>query len=51
MFDRLKANYGNDQRFVFLNVAVSDRAGKLPFFYLAETAKAELPNLPLGTTG
>jgi FkbM family methyltransferase len=46
VFDRLKANYGNDQRFVFMNVAVSDHPGKLPFFYVAENAKSVLPNLP-----
>lgn len=47
VFERLRANYGNEARFRFLNIAISDRAAKKPFYYVAENAKTGLPDLPL----
>lgn len=46
LFERLKANYPDSGRFLFENAAISQRAGKLPFFYVDPSARASLPELP-----
>ncbi len=42
LFDRLQKNYGNDPRFIFENVAIADREGKIPFYFINPGAKDEL---------
>lgn len=42
LFERLKANYSNDPRFRFENVAIGQIQGFAPFYYVSERAKDEL---------
>jgi len=46
LFERLKKNYANSQRFIFENKALDSQAGELEFFYVSESAKDELDVLP-----
>ena len=45
LFRRLRQNYGNSERFVFENVAISTKTETKKFYYVSEKAKSEL-NLP-----
>lgn len=45
LFERLKNNYGIDNRFSFENVAINDGTQQT-FFSVKEEAKVDLPNLP-----
>lgn len=45
LFARLRTNYGNAGRFVFENAAIND-GRKATFYWVPESAKASLPNLP-----
>ena len=42
LFERLKRNYGNSDRFIFEKQAIAPSLGKVDFFYVSEEAKAEL---------
>ncbi|HTL28019.1 MAG TPA: FkbM family methyltransferase [Tepidisphaeraceae bacterium] len=46
LFARLKQNYGPDPRFRFENVAITETAKSMNFYYVSERAKAALPALP-----
>jgi FkbM family methyltransferase len=46
VFERLRQNYGGLDRVVLANVAVADRDGRLPFYYLAKPAETERAHLP-----
>jgi FkbM family methyltransferase len=39
LFERLQRNYPGESRFQFVNVAVAESEGTLPFFYIAEAAR------------
>jgi len=45
LFARLKANYGNSERFIFENAAINE-GRNAQFFWLDETAKQAVPTLP-----
>lgn len=45
-FRRLRRNYGEDPRFTFVNAAVSVTPTTQPFYYVAEHALTQLPDLP-----
>lgn len=45
LFARLRANYGNASRFAFENAAIND-GRQATFYWVPESAKAALPNLP-----
>ncbi len=48
LFERLRLNYANQDRFVFENVAVATEKGMARFYYVAEDAKEKLgPQLPI----
>ena len=42
LFCRLRKNYGDDERFVFENVAIGTRSETKKFYYMSEKAKTEL---------
>jgi FkbM family methyltransferase len=42
LFKRLRKNYGEAERFVFENVAISTEKGSRKFYYVSEKAKSEL---------
>jgi len=42
LFERLRQNYQNADRFIFENVAISTEIGKRNFYYVSEKAKSEL---------
>jgi FkbM family methyltransferase len=42
LFCRLRNNYGDSERFVFENVAISNRSETKKFYYVSEKAKTEL---------
>jgi FkbM family methyltransferase len=42
LFRRLRNNYGDDERFVFENVAISNKKEIRKFYYVSEKAKTEL---------
>lgn len=42
LFERLRANYAGEARFVFENVAIAAERGSAPFYYVSERAKAAL---------
>lgn len=42
LFERLKRNYGNSERFIFENKAIALNAGTIEFFYVSEKAKVTL---------
>ena len=42
LFQRLRKNYGEAERFVFENVAIGTEKGSKTFYYVSEKAKAEL---------
>jgi FkbM family methyltransferase len=46
MFSRLRRNYHDDPRFVFLNVAVGRTRGTQNFYYVSEAAPAAVSGLP-----
>lgn len=46
VFERLRRNYGGLDRVALDNVAVGDRDGELPFYYLAEAEDPERERLP-----
>jgi FkbM family methyltransferase len=47
LFHRLRRNYGNADRFIFENVAISKKSELRQFYYVSEDAKAALgENLP-----
>jgi len=50
LFQRLRNNYGNAERFVFENVAIGTEKGKKRFYYISEKAPAEL-DLPIWHDG
>ncbi|MEM9219735.1 MAG: FkbM family methyltransferase [Cyanobacteria bacterium P01_F01_bin.150] len=41
IFERLKKNYRNSERFIFENVAISDTKGTFSFYHISEKAKQE----------
>ena len=45
LFQRLRRNYGDAERFIFENVAIGSEKGSKKFYYVSEKAKSEL-NLP-----
>jgi FkbM family methyltransferase len=45
LFERLKSNYGNHERFVFVNAAINDGTDA-PFFYIDQQARSDLPDEP-----
>ena len=42
LFQRLRKNYGNAERFVFENVAIGTEKGTKKFYYVSEKSKTEL---------
>ncbi|MGD1088663.1 MAG: FkbM family methyltransferase [Verrucomicrobiota bacterium] len=46
LFAKLKANYGEQARFRFENVAITSTPGSCSFYYVSEAAKRNLPDLP-----
>jgi len=46
LFDRLKSNCSDSNRFCLENAAVAMERGTLPFYYVAEEAARALPDLP-----
>ncbi len=42
LFERLKRNYGNSDRFIFVKQAIAANRGLVEFFYVSQNAKAEL---------
>jgi FkbM family methyltransferase len=42
LFQRLRKNYGNAERFIFENVAIGTERGSKTFYYVSEKAKTEL---------
>ena len=46
LFERLRKNYAGSSRFRFENVAIGERAGVCAFYYVHETAKEHVPELP-----
>ena len=44
IFQRLKKNYHNEKRFIFENVAIGNKKGRMKFYYVSEDAKAKLGN-------
>jgi FkbM family methyltransferase len=46
LFERLRANYRDDPRFVYANVAIGETPGRVPFYYVGERAREELVDLP-----
>jgi FkbM family methyltransferase len=46
LFEQLRANYNNEQRFSFENIAISPERGTRPFFYISDKASERLPDLP-----
>jgi FkbM family methyltransferase len=42
LFNRLRKNYGEDERFIFENVAISSEKGNKKFYYVSERARSEL---------
>ena len=42
LFQRLRANYGNAERFIFENVAIGTERESKKFYYVSEKARAEL---------
>lgn len=47
VFAKLRQNYSSAARFRFENVAVAERAGELPFYYIAEEAREQATNVSL----
>lgn len=45
-FERLKENFGDTSRFILEQAAVGASAGKMPFYYVAQTARECHPDLP-----
>ena len=46
LFERLRENYGSNSRFKFENVAIAEKSGKLPFYYVRAEAAVEIPEIP-----
>lgn len=46
LFEKLKQNYGSEERFTFVNAAVSDEAKPLQFFYVSADIRREHPDYP-----
>ncbi|GGA33418.1 FkbM family methyltransferase [Okeania sp. KiyG1] len=46
LFERLKQNYNNSERFIFEKIAISTQRGFQKFYYVCEEAKTELGGLP-----
>ncbi len=46
LFERLRKNYPSEARLRFENVAISDKVGSLPFYYLSPEAGRVNPDLP-----
>jgi FkbM family methyltransferase len=46
VFERLRQNYPDRSRFAFENVAISDRTGTRPFYYVDQAAAQAIPDLP-----
>ncbi len=46
LFERLRRNYGSVPGIMLENVAIAEREGKLPFYYLAEPSAEEWETLP-----
>jgi FkbM family methyltransferase len=44
LFDRLRNNYGNSDRFIFEKKAITSNIGVMEFFYVSEKAKSEIGN-------
>ena len=42
LYQRLRANYGNADRFIFENVAIGTEKGTKKFYYVSEKARSEL---------
>ena len=46
LFERLKANFPDDPRFRFEQVAIAEEKRVMPFYHCAEQARREMPVLP-----
>lgn len=46
LFERLQANYAGIDRIAFENVAIADRDGDLPFYYVVDASQDERESLP-----
>jgi FkbM family methyltransferase len=46
VFARLKKNYGDNPRFRFENVAITESSGLMNFYHVSEQAKESIPLLP-----
>ena len=47
VFERLRKNYPDDPRFRFENVAIAEKTGFRPFYYIGEAAKEQAVNVSL----
>jgi FkbM family methyltransferase len=47
LFERLKRNYGKNSRFRYARVAIADCARTMPFYYVSEEARREVPHAPI----
>lgn len=45
-FEKLKSNFSNSNRFILEQVAIGDKRGELPFYYVDPSARDHLPDLP-----
>ena len=46
IFERLERNYGQIDRVILENAAISDRTGRVPFYYLVDASADERAGLP-----
>jgi FkbM family methyltransferase len=46
LFERLRQNYADNSRFRFENVAIGDRVGVRPFYYVDDSAREQISELP-----
>jgi FkbM family methyltransferase len=46
LFERLRANYGDEPRFQFENVAIAKDEGELPFYHISPATTSQMPDLP-----
>jgi FkbM family methyltransferase len=46
LFERLRQNYANNSSYRFENVAIGDRVGVTPFYYVDDSAKEQLSEVP-----
>jgi FkbM family methyltransferase len=46
LFERLRQNYANNSRFRFENVAIGDQVGVTPFYYVDDSAREQISDIP-----